>query len=122
MVGAIAGRSFLSTGPALLFSLDNGVKPDYVTASEEQVYSLTLTSTVKLETVEIVVNAQVVQTLSSIEAGKYKSYSGNLILPAGGRLRICAKQATYGKYIANCLSPSIVREKIASYSDRQSVC
>ena len=84
VAGAIAGRSFLSTGPALLFSLDNGAKPGDVTASGEQAYSLTLTSTVKLETVEIVVNGQVVQTLSSIEAGKSESYSGSLSLPEGG--------------------------------------
>lgn len=84
VAGAIAGRSFLSTGPALIFSLDNGAKPGDITPSGEQAYSLTLTSTAKLEKVEIIVNGQVAQTLSGIEAGKSESYRGNLVLPEGG--------------------------------------
>jgi TolB protein len=84
LAGAIAGRSFLSTGPALIFSLDNGAKPGDITPSGEQAYSLTLTSTAKLEKVEIIVNGQVAQTLSGIEAGKSESYRGNLVLPEGG--------------------------------------
>jgi TolB protein len=84
VAGAIAGRSFLSTGPALIFSLNNGAKPGDVTAGGEQAFSLTLTSTAKLETVEIVVNGQVVQTLKGIETGQSGTYSGNVLLPDGG--------------------------------------
>lgn len=84
VAGAIAGRSFLSTGPALIFSLNNGAKPGDVTPSGEQAFSLTLTSTAALETVEIVVNGQVIQTLSGIRAGESKSYSGSVELPEGG--------------------------------------
>lgn len=84
VAGAIAGRSFLSTGPALIFSLDNGAKPGDVTTGGEQAFSLTLTSTATLETVEIVVNGQVIQTLKGIEAGQSETYRGNLVLPEGG--------------------------------------
>lgn len=84
VAGAIAGRSFLSTGPALVFALENGVKPGDVTQSGKQSYSLTLASTNNLEVVEIIVNGKVVNTLEGIEAGNTKSYSGEIDLPEGG--------------------------------------
>lgn len=82
--GAIAGRSFLSTGPALMFALNNGAKPGDVTTSGKQSYTLSLASTNKLEVVEIIVNGQVVQTLEAVGAGETKSYTGELNLPSGG--------------------------------------
>jgi TolB protein len=84
VAGAIAGRSFLSTGPALIFSLDNGARPGDVTKSGKQAYSLVLTSTAALETVEIMVNGQIIQTLPGIKAGESKSYNGSIELPEGG--------------------------------------
>jgi TolB protein len=84
LAGAIAGRSFLTTGPALIFSLDNGAKPGDVSAGAAQGYSLTLASAVDIEMVEIIVNGQVVNTLAGIAAGETKSYSGEVDLPEGG--------------------------------------
>ena len=82
--GAIAGRSFLSTGPALIFSLGNGAKPGDVTSGGLQTYSLEITSTSALQTVEIIVNGQVVETLEGAEAGTSVSLTGNVNLPEGG--------------------------------------
>ncbi|WP_371194028.1 CehA/McbA family metallohydrolase [Glaciecola sp. SC05] len=84
LAGAIAGRSFLTTGPALIFSLENGAKPGDVSLSGKQGFSLVLTSAVALQMVEIVVNGQVVQTLEGIDAGETKGYSGEVDLPEGG--------------------------------------
>jgi TolB protein len=86
VAGAIAGRSFLTTGPALVFSLDNGAKPGDVTNDGKQAYALTLTSAVALEKVEIVINGKVSQTLEGINAGESKTYTGEVDLPEGGWL------------------------------------
>jgi TolB protein len=84
LAGALAGRSFLSTGPMIVFSLDNGAKPGDITDSGTQAYTLSLASTVALEKVEIVVNGKVVQTLAGIKSGETKNYQGQVNLPEGG--------------------------------------
>jgi TolB protein len=84
VAGAIAGRSFLTTGPALLFSLGNGAKPGDVSAAGEQSFELTLASAVDIEKVEIVVNGEVMASLPSLKAGATKTYTGELNLPNGG--------------------------------------
>ena len=84
LAGALAGRSFLSTGPMIAFSLDNGAKPGDVSDSGKQNYTLTLASTVALEKVEIVVNGKVLQTLAGIKSGETKKYQGQVELPEGG--------------------------------------
>jgi TolB protein len=84
VAGAIAGRSFLTTGPALLFSLGNGAKPGDISPSGEQSFELTLASPVDIEKVEIVVNGEVMASLPSLKAGATKTYTGELNLPNGG--------------------------------------
>jgi TolB protein len=84
VAGAIAGRSFLTTGPALLFSLGNGAKPGDVSKAGKQSFALTLTSAVDIEKVEIVVNGKVVMSLDPLKAGITKTYTGGLDLPSGG--------------------------------------
>lgn len=84
VAGAIAGRSFVTTGPVLVFSLENGARPGDVTAAGKQAYKLVLTSVTKIETVEIIVNGQVVQRLTGVNAGESKSYEGEVELPDGG--------------------------------------
>lgn len=84
VAGAIAGRSFLTTGPALIFSMDNGAQPGDITSGGKQSYTLALTSSVDIDKVEIIVNGQVVQALAGIGAGETTTYSGVLDLPAGG--------------------------------------
>jgi TolB protein len=83
VAGAIAGRSFVTTGPSLLFKV-NKAMPGDTTPAGEQSYSLTITSTSTLGTVEIIVNGQVVQALKAIEAGQTKTYEGTINLPDGG--------------------------------------
>lgn len=84
VAGAIAGRSFLTTGPALLFSMDNGAQPGDITSGGKESYTLVLTSSVAIDKVQIIVNGLVVEALAGIEAGETKSYSGVVDLPRGG--------------------------------------
>jgi TolB protein len=84
LAGALAGRSFVTTGPMLTFSLGNGIKPGGIIDSGKQEYTLNITSTVDLEIVEIMVNGQVGQTLKGIKAGKTTRYQGFIEVPEGG--------------------------------------
>ncbi|NNC57681.1 MAG: CehA/McbA family metallohydrolase [Woeseiaceae bacterium] len=79
-----AGRSFLTMGPVLLFSVGNDAKPGDVTSPGEQSWELTLISTEPVDVVEIVVNGEVVEQLEGIEAGERKVYKGTISLPTGG--------------------------------------
>jgi TolB protein len=81
---AADGRSFVTTGPALLFQLDNGAQPGGVTPAGRQSWSIELTSTVAVDVVEIVVNGAIVQRLEGVEAGKRRTYAGEITLPQGG--------------------------------------
>jgi len=81
---AAAGRSFLTTGPALLFQMDDGARPGDVTKSGTRGWQATLASTTDIEVVEIIVNGEVVQTLDGIEAGETRTFSGRIDLPEGG--------------------------------------
>jgi TolB protein len=83
VAGAIAGRSFVTTGPSLLFKV-NDAKPGDTVSAGEQEYSLTIATTTTLGTVEIIVNGQVVQTLNAINAGHNQTYKGTVNLPEGG--------------------------------------
>jgi TolB protein len=84
LAGAIAERSFVTTGPALIFSMGNGIKPGDIIDSGKQKYALNVTSTVDLKTVEIIVNGQVVQTLRGIEGEETTDYQGLMEVPKGG--------------------------------------
>ncbi|CAA9350051.1 MAG: Secreted protein [uncultured Lysobacter sp.] len=81
---AAAGRSFVTTGPALLFQLGNGAQPGGVTPAGPQSWSVDLTSTVAVDVLEIVVNGTVVQRLDGVAAGKRRTYKGEVSLPQGG--------------------------------------
>jgi TolB protein len=94
LAGTIAGRSFVTTGPMLTFSLDDEIKPGDVTDSGRKKYNLNVTSTVDLETVEIIVNGQVAQTLESVKAGATNNYQGYIEVPEGGWLAARAYAAT----------------------------
>ncbi|MEE4659994.1 MAG: CehA/McbA family metallohydrolase [Halieaceae bacterium] len=78
------GRSFLTTGPALLFSIGDGIEPGGVIAPGEQPWAVTLAAAEPVEAVEIVVNGTVVQRLEGIAAGATRRYRGSVFLPAGG--------------------------------------
>jgi TolB protein len=79
-----AGRSFLTTGPVLLFSIGDDVRPGGVTSPGEQPWELTLVSTEPVDVVEIIVNSEVVEKLEGIKAGETRVYKGTVSLPANG--------------------------------------
>ncbi len=77
------GTGFVTTGPALLFSVD-GSTPGETVAAGSQNWKIDLTSVQPVETVEIVVNGEVVETLDGFAGGGSKTYSGTVVLPQGG--------------------------------------
>lgn len=78
------GESFVTNAPALLFSLDGDTKPGGVVSRGKHNWSITLTSSLAVETVEVVVNGGVVWQSEGIKSGETKSYSGTIDLPQGG--------------------------------------
>jgi len=81
---AAAGRSFLTTGPALIFSLDDGSRPGDVTSEGNRTWQVTLANTTDIDVLEILVNGEVVDRLSGVNAGETKVFSGDIELPEGG--------------------------------------
>src|SRR6056297_896323 len=81
---AAAGRSFLTTGPALVFEMDDGARPGDVTAAGTRGWRVTLASATDIEIVEIVVNGKIVETLDGVEAGETRTLTGEIDLPEGG--------------------------------------
>lgn len=81
---AAAGRSFLTTGPALVFELSDGARPGGVTESGRRGWRASVASTSAVDTFEILVNGAVVETLSGIAAGQSRTLQGEVVLPDGG--------------------------------------
>jgi len=81
---AAAGRSFVTTGLALMFELADGALPGEVTTPGEQGWQLTLASTTAIDTVEILVNGRVVESREGIAAGETRTLEGSVSLPEGG--------------------------------------
>ncbi len=79
-----AGRSFVTTGPMLLFTA-GGVSPgDALASGGETSWELTMHSAVPVDTVEIVVNGEVVWSAAGLSTPGSKTYTGKIRLPAGG--------------------------------------
>ncbi len=78
-----AGRTFLTTGPALLFSVGDA-RPGDVTGPGERPWEMALISSEPVDVVEIVVNGEVVEQLAGIRAGESRVYRGTVSLPANG--------------------------------------
>ena len=81
---AIAGRSFVTTGPALLFEMGKGLSPGDVVKSGEHGWQAMLASTVAVDRFEIVVNGAVVHREAGVAAGRSRTLAGQLSLPDGG--------------------------------------
>jgi len=79
-----AGRTFLTTGPALLFSIGKDARPGDVTSPGDRAWELTLISSEPVDVVEIVVNGEVIEQLDGIPGGETKVYNGRVSLPASG--------------------------------------
>lgn len=81
---AMAGRGFVTTGPALLFQVGEDARPGDVVSSGLQNWQATLVGTNDIDVVELVVNGVVVEKLTGIKAGETRQYKGSLVLPEGG--------------------------------------
>lgn len=80
---AAEGRSFVTTGPALVFQVD-GVRPGDTTSPGRRAWQAKLASTTDIDTLEILVNGTVVERLAGVRAGKTRTYTGEVDLPEGG--------------------------------------
>lgn len=87
---AMAGRGFVTTGPALLFQVGKDAQPGDVIASGKQDWQATLAGTNDIDVVELVVNGVVVEKLTGIKSGETRQYNGQVNLPAGGWVAIRA--------------------------------
>ncbi len=87
---AMAGKGFVTTGPALLFQVGKEAKPGDVVASGRQDWQATLTGTNDIDVVELLVNGVVVEKLTGIKAGETREYIGQIVLPEGGWIAIRA--------------------------------
>ena len=81
---AADGRSFLTTGPALIFSLDDGSRPGDVTSGGYHTWQVQLSSTTDIQFLEILVNGEVVSRHDGVDAGETETFSGDMELPEGG--------------------------------------
>ncbi len=81
---AAAGRSFLTTGPALVFRLDDGSAPGDVTSPGSTRWTATLASTTDIEVFELLVNGEVVERREGVAAGETRTLDGAVDLPEGG--------------------------------------
>jgi TolB protein len=81
---AAAGKSFLTTGPALIFELGDGARPGGVTSTGRQEWTVTLASTTNIEVLEILVNGVVVEELEGVSSGESRTFTGEIDLPEGG--------------------------------------
>jgi TolB protein len=87
---AMAGRGFVTTGPALLFQVGQNAQPGDVVARGRQNWKATLAGTNDIDVVELVVNGVVVEKLTGIKAGETREYKGQVVLPKGGWVAIRA--------------------------------
>jgi TolB protein len=81
---AAAGRSFVTTGPALIFELNEGIRPGDVISSGSHTWNATLASTTDIDILEIIVNGSVVEQLEGVDAGETRTFTGQIDLPEGG--------------------------------------
>jgi TolB protein len=81
---AAAGRSFVTTGPALVFRLGDGSAPGEITTPGAARWTATLASTADIDVFEIIVNGRVVERKSGVAAGEVRELQGEVMLPTGG--------------------------------------
>ena len=83
MNGLAAGRSFVTNGPLVEFTVD-GAMPGDVTADDgTAAWALRLHTAVDVETVEVIVNGEVVESIAAGD-GAHQGFDGEVELPAGG--------------------------------------
>ncbi|MEM9058075.1 MAG: CehA/McbA family metallohydrolase, partial [Pseudomonadota bacterium] len=87
---AIAGRGFVTTAPALVFSVGDGARPGDVVAAGRQPWRATLASTTAVDTVELLVNGVVVERRDGVAANARRDFTGEVDLPDGGWVAVRA--------------------------------
>lgn len=78
-----SGKGFVTTGPALLFAVDEQA-PGGIVSQGNRNWSIDLISVRPVDRVEIIVNLQIVETLQGFAGNGRKSYTGKVTLPKGG--------------------------------------
>jgi len=79
------GKSFMSNGPQIIFSVDGKEVGDVVASKSKKVdWSLQVYSPVAYETVEIFVNGDLVWTKKNKKGKGNHSYKGSVEIPSGG--------------------------------------
>lgn len=79
-----AGRSFVTTGPLLDFRLDGARPGEAAAPGGEAAWTLTLAHTGPVEQVDLIVNGEVVDSVSGLDGSGVRELAGSLSLPAGG--------------------------------------
>lgn len=79
-----AGRSFVTTGPMLLFTAGGRAPGDALPRGGDTSWELTMHSAVPVDSVDIVVNGEVVWSTAGLSAPGTRNYTGTVKLPAGG--------------------------------------
>lgn len=78
------GRSFVSTGPQILFTVDGQEPGDILVSKKKKAkWQLDVYSPVQFETIELFVNGEVVWSRTG-NGEQYQSYKGSISIPEGG--------------------------------------
>jgi TolB protein len=88
------GRSFVTNGPFLDFRLDGAGPGHIVAAGDTASWTLELATATSVDTVDILVNGRVVESLPGIATPGQRAYSGEIALPAGGWVAARARGGT----------------------------
>jgi len=79
-----AGKSFVTTGPLLDFRVEGARPGEAVGQGGEAAWTLTLAHTGPVGQVDLIVNGEVMETLSGLDGAAVRELAGSLSLPAGG--------------------------------------
>ena len=84
--GLKAGRSFVTTGPLLQFRVGGREPGETLTPAGggQTPWELSVASAVPVDKVEILINGEVVWSGQGAKAGSLQTYSGSIVIPAGG--------------------------------------
>jgi TolB protein len=81
--GLKAGRSFVTNGPLVEFTVDGAMPGDVTAADGSASWALALHTAVDVETIDVIVNGEVVESIAA-GAGAHQRLAGEIDLPDGG--------------------------------------
>lgn len=90
-----AGRSFVSNGPLVEFTVDGAMPGEVTEADGGAAWSLRLHSAVDVGLIDVIVNGEVVESINAGE-GTHQTFDGDIDLPDGGwvALRVTGPETT----------------------------